>query len=538
MTALNTFVTNFGATAANNNRCTISIAGIDYAVVSLSINYAINEIPAAQVTIPLGKNVSTKKRSSATAILAGVSLLTPAKVFLQMTGTKPSGGTWPTKPVAIFDGYVEGTSYSRARGRLLLVVQLLHWSVGLTFASAVSAGIHPASPADMFVPISVTSPGGPSGERTTATFLQAAVGAVPAIGADTDITDAIKTILTKVTGQTPLMPVCGSPAADPPNYQAVMAAATAALDRLLVSTSVVAGIPAVTLQPGVLNSVTTQSLRTMLGALDDNHLMSQTLWDMLINYYCAQLGLETWITEDFMYVVPSLPGWRAKPPWRVLTSNDVMYLDTSAVLPKPLQGVVAYGHGIALTGAVEATSGTDAVAPCAAGSYMPPNAQGSLLYVALPPWVTFGSEVQTNNLTTPQTSSTDPAVAAVAPAANSLASVCAAWAQHVFAQNMLRGRSGVLATPLRFDIAPGSQLQITLTDTNTTDSTPVTFFAQVNRLTIELDSNPQSPRATSSFGLAAIRTDIENGNDTTSTAAHPLYASGLRPGAPVIAALA
>lgn len=110
------------------------------------------------------------------------------------------------------------------------------------------------------------------------------------------------------------------------------------------------------------------------------------------------------------------------------------------------------------------------------------------------------------------------------------------YAHAVFATERLRGRSGQVADKLRFDICPGSLVEIqSLGDrfiqrSNLADS----LYGRVIGASIGI--NAEKTAAGTSFQIEFLRTAAENASDDYSVAKHPLYADAFR-GGPLVDAL-
>ena len=88
---------------------------------------------------------------------------------------------------------------------------------------------------------------------------------------------------------------------------------------------------------------------------------------------------------------------------------------------------------------------------------------------------------------------------------------------------MLRGNTAELSGKLRFDIAPGSCVRIEGKGERFVeeDETAVPLYASVYRTTIVINSENQ--RAGTTFALAHVRTEAENGDPRCAIDKPPLY---------------
>ncbi len=106
------------------------------------------------------------------------------------------------------------------------------------------------------------------------------------------------------------------------------------------------------------------------------------------------------------------------------------------------------------------------------------------------------------------------------------------FAHSVFIQNALRGRTINLSGKLRYDLAPGSQIQIEPSAQATSgDRLAVEMYGQVVRVSNTLDC--EGKKAGTSFIISACRTEEENTDDRYTINTHPLYGTEIVPGGPL-----
>ena len=109
-----------------------------------------------------------------------------------------------------------------------------------------------------------------------------------------------------------------------------------------------------------------------------------------------------------------------------------------------------------------------------------------------------------------------------------------AYAQSVYVQESTRGRMGAISGKLRFDIGPGSTVELEQQPKKfigAEDELAAPLVGHVVRVTVNINS--ESRDATTSFKLAFVRTIKENQDDRLSVAKHPLYAEAYK-GSPLI----
>ena len=114
-----------------------------------------------------------------------------------------------------------------------------------------------------------------------------------------------------------------------------------------------------------------------------------------------------------------------------------------------------------------------------------------------------------------------------------------AYAQVLYIHEILKGRQGTITGPVRFDIAPGSQLKVEVTEDkfvkNILHTVPdpdtgflicddkyyTFFYCAVLRVSTTIDC--QNQKASTSFYVGHVRSEAENVDPATSIFEHPLW---------------
>jgi len=177
------------------------------------------------------------------------------------------------------------------------------------------------------------------------------------------------------------------------------------------------------------------------------------------------------------------------------------------------------------------------------GCYDTGDKMGVTLYIPAPRWlagVSFAGGPEASGLqqNTPVPTSTTPTATgpAAAPAPDpNINQLYQAFAHSHYVASTLRGRTGPLSGKLRFDIAPGSIVQVHRDPElflAGVDQLAQDYYACVSRVTIAI--NAEARMASTSFALSHMRTAAENDDDRYSVTAHPLFGSSVFTGAPLI----
>lgn len=142
-----------------------------YPVISASIEFALNQIPVANVVLPAGHKVSND--SEANVYGAGISYRAKAKLLLTGRGiphpSKLTSQPSPTSDVddlVIFDGYVAATHYQFSGNSVSNTIVLFHWLHDLDISTVASGDFMKVAPTDWF-----SSEGDSRNEKNRTPFL-------------------------------------------------------------------------------------------------------------------------------------------------------------------------------------------------------------------------------------------------------------------------------------------------------------------------------------------------------------------------------
>ena len=266
------------------------------------------------------------------------------------------------------------------------------------------------------------------------------------------------------------------------------------------------------------------------------------------------LGFEIWPLINTALIVPSVPAYRDSN-WRTVGTNEMVAIDSNTQIPKPLRAVMVYGGmgADALGYSSESASVLNNGLTGIAGH----GEDGTIILTKPPPWLAAvpalaamssdpGGDQNNDNFDT----ATTPGSGGGGGGGGELTEddyktvreLLDGFADGLYVQNVLRGRTGTLTGRLRWDIGPGSHIKI--------EGSPEQFiggedqlggniYAQVHRTTISINAEGDSPQAVTSFGLSYIRSEAENEDDATSLEEPPFYSkASMIQGAPLLAELA
>lgn len=520
------------------------IDGQVFETVQVTMNYPLNEIPSASVTLAVGRDVRAVSQQ-ATIHQAANSLRTflPAKIFLTPIGDIDEGVPWPGGRQMIFDGYLAGLGYRRSNNRLYATANLIHWLSDLGASSALSATSHPSNPLmyhDGATTRLVTKPvegePDPSTSEGPPIFLTSHLGAkiVTKTTISQDLWEsALKKFFIAITEQNfmafdeahrlGINPRTndGAKAA----LQKMISDSTARLTLKPTDDTVVNGRIATAIVEGFFSPTPAEYANT-------------TLWHKLMEL-SASLNFAIVPRVDTALVVPFMPCLREAHTEILLDSHD--FLDQSLLIPRPLRAVAIYG-GKGLPSDNPPVSAEELATSEFGGKFEPAenkDRKGVVLIRRGPFWlsgivesdiiVTQSTGVEESapvNHSGQQSSSPAKGKKDGLTKTEAITKSSRAWARYaqaVYYTEVLRGRVGQFSGKVRFDVAPGSTVRIEAASGKfqVEDQLAESIFACVTG--VSMGFNAEGSQAGTGFQLAFIRTEKENESESFSTERHPLY---------------
>ena len=123
------------------------LAGEQIDIAGMSISYALNSIPTAQIYLTVGREPENNKEAKAVDKLLAAQPFTSIKVYAKFETTKDNPSDDPGFPIGkdvlLFDGYITGVTYKTSRspagGSVSLVAGAMGWLAGLRGTSAQTA---------------------------------------------------------------------------------------------------------------------------------------------------------------------------------------------------------------------------------------------------------------------------------------------------------------------------------------------------------------------------------------------------------------
>lgn len=498
-------------------------------VVRCSIDYELNAIPQASVTLAVGRDFAGEP-AAVHELVEYLSTRRRAEVFFDayahgvdpQSARQPPDLGLPEGMVKVFSGYTGFSGWDRGQGHAQYNLQLDHWLTDMAFSSVFSKTSHPANPAHYsFGALAPTN-------TTGAHFSDLSLAAkfVTARTVQRDFWgEALKPWLEHLCEQDAFL------AWDP-----VFIKGEGTNDQALTALGKFGG-PCQ--QPLALDLKVDEDIaraictHVSLLTVSPGALAHQTIWDVLVGTFSSEFLFSIVPRVDDALVVPFVPGYRTA--FATITADNETQVQRTRSLGRPLRGVgvtsllqINTGAGLgAAPASVDAGIG---------GLYLG-ESEGMILIKEGPPWI---GQLYSASLYSHHSTGTDgrPIGTAVRPGAEKKNDALREgvvrvrdkakpfldkYARALYALEKLRSRQGVVAGPFRLDIAPGSTVLVRVEGEPhiPADQFKVPFYGTVLRVSFSCDAN--TPSIGTGFHVGHIRSEQENTRDQTSVARHPLY---------------
>lgn len=525
-----------------------------FTIAQYTASFAINEIPAAQCMLAMGRDVRELVRAEIHASASRLRQMRRARVIFRPTGEfDPDGTPWPAEFV-VFDGYFMGLGYSKINGKVQVIANLEHWLVDLACSSTLTNNSHPLNPAHLTaraVMLSLTDAG-----ASKSHYISQLPG-VQLIRQDlvNDLWGGIKKLFCGLAsfrtavGSTEEEGNCGGTDNANRNTRARLA-----LSRMEgparggtsfdCSKVYKYGVP---LHLDLLNVQDAEdAIAKAVSESSVESFANTTFWDKLVNEYCPSFGLAVVPCVDYALVVADTPAFRGGP-WKAIEPDEYDSFNMQMKLERPLRAVgvtVQFGSFMGVPeGMNTQPTARPVVGGCFSANIDEPD-DGVIQYVSAPRWLqvlathepyaggTTGvaQDKAGRSDTTPAAvgGATPPATGSIVEDVNQLLNQ---YAHSVFVANMLKGRVGSTGGKLRFDIGPASIITVRGSEERFLageDELATDMVGCVTRVTVAI--NAEGAIAGTTFSLSHLRTSAENQEDRTSVTENPLFQDAIHGG--------
>ena len=522
----------------------VMVAGVSFEAVQVVCSYEQNAIPTCSITVAVGRNVATLEHATAHDELRHLKNRSFVEVYLKVTPLQSEGGApheWPKDRFPIFMGFVTGTGWQRSNTGANFVIHVEHWLSELNYTSAINGASHPANPAAFTFPAGFRAPVVGTGGGTDVNWvyhLRLRDGVTKEMAEDDLWERVLKPWSLQVAEERPTDDRLLFGIETPMGNDAAVDILRGDKAFKIVSNGYM-GMQLNGPNSLAMGNALARALENSMG----NNVINTTLWGKMIG---------EWSVDYWFIVVPRVMdalvvpfvGALSGPPWVEIKAGDYVQCDLQAAVPQQLSCVCLL-HAVTWLAAGNTNLGEfDEIKGGLAGLYpIPPKKKGVMLYKDVPRWLTDvlqeydqGLEAEGVYPRLPIRTGADAddvgtaGVDELSPNKfqDQFRDVIARYAQHWYLLEQLKGRTGELAGRLRFDIAPGSQVRVLSHGGpgGAADDLTEPFYGSVSKVTHLINAEMQ--RAGTSFTLAHIRNERENGDSDYSIDVPPLYKKAWR----------
>lgn len=520
-------------------------------VTALSQTFAVNEISSCTLQLGVGANVSKEDLPNAIPE-AALPLMREhqfCEVISIIEGDYAPGVEWNDEPQVIFYGKIAGISNMLVENGVGLTVTINHWMAGLQSGTILTAYANPLDPRNSFMQASTY------GSRSQTGLAEvAAIGSIldaakltPDDFAEDMWTYGIKEFIARLLTQDLVGPLpqpgetldefACSDAINRPS-----GSLKEAWTRIEGPTSVLGSpyskwaVPLKISPPGgEINSRIIESMRETITHNPVSAYQNADAWSKLVSYFLPGFDLMLVPRVKTAIIAPKNISLR-QPYCHRIVADDIDQIDASDVLRRPIKAVGVIGQFQSSTNLAK-LAGLLGVSPSVLACYNSEddNNNGRTAMVKPPPFLQrfvtdkaiisgfFRSRKPPGGLGNPGDSPDEEKVQNVADGVYQVQAMFAEYAKQYYFNRQTQGRTCRVNGKLRFDISPGSMVEILAKPEQvrglSTDSPHLQ--GQVTRVTIAIDVRRKT--ASTSFQVSNVRTKTENDDESFTLERHPLY---------------
>lgn len=531
-------------------KCWASVGGQEFDIVDATVDFALNTIPSATITLATGFNVKTLEDSNANVLSNNLfNFRDPILIYYSYIIDSEELGEYKGIPdrqrSILFDGYITGFGCQRTSNASVLSISIEHWLSDLTASSMISSSTHSTTPGDLQRAALLRTP---QSQFSPAVGLLAETYASKVLGAGSNVVDNLwengfKKIIKSVMNSNALVdlnmetgsgclenivPIASDQVSDVKSiYNGAAEVAISKISGILKFSS----SEAIQVADNIKGEISAGTMQGYAG---------QTIWDNILSASASYMfALVPRIADA--EVVPFLPNVFADKPFASIPGEQVSSMSISGDMPRTIRGVAV------LTGSSSAylsgSSSKDNALPelRVGGTYISTECKGTVLYKQAPGWLqTSGSATtysrgidkqppynvsgnvggQTSNL---------PPISDIVKHTQRLRDD---YAKTVFGFEVLKGRQGVITGPFRTDIGVGSYIEFEVPENRHNDGTQPNWFRGIV-LKVAISVSAQSLDSSTTFTVGYVRTYPEDVSQVLTMQQHPLYADTYM-GAPLV----
>jgi hypothetical protein len=510
-------ITKLGLTLVISENLDGSGKNVEIPCISAVVRFGLNSIPEAVFSIASGVLAGTSKISP---IHSSFSLKNQfrIKAYLNLSGEAISGN-WPKDAFLLFDGFVTGVSPTVSARSSYINISATHWLSELMAASALNKWFNPTSNVDLSVlPIYrvITKPGETmaGGPTEAGAVLNQRSGSQLFISSSNIRQDlwknAVKPTMLWMANNPSILSDTSRLNTGSGENQAVVEA----INRM-DGDGITSGELGFKTSSGTLE----KQIAAEMGTRFFSNGFGQTLWHKLLRI-ADQMSFAVVPIVDTATCAPTFPF--LSKPWATIYPDHYFSCSPRMGTPRLLRGVVGIGKPTSQFGEGQGT--VSDLAKFDLADFSEVYKHGQILFHELPIWlsqlvVTPGSMISVNQVGRPST-----AESKKLPIFAYDDELLRKYIKTIFLHAATRHRTMEIVGPMRFDIGPGSVLEVLTASAE--DDNYISHFGMANSVEIKLDA--QTAVATTTFSLSNIITKDEreiskNGEYAFVEDTHPFY---------------
>jgi hypothetical protein len=521
-------------------KCWAVVEGKEFDVVDATVDFALNTIPSATITLATGLNVKTLEASNADELGNNLfNFRAPILIYYsyvidseELVGLQ----SIPDSPKDIlFDGYITGFGCQRTSNASVLSISIEHWLSDLTASSMISSSTHSTTPGDLQRAALLRTP---QSQFSPAVGILSATYGSKVLGAGSTVIENLwengfKKIIQSVMNSNALADL--NRETDSGCLEDVVPIAS---DQVSNVTSIYnkAAEVAISKIIGFLKFSSPEAIQVadnIKGEISAGTMQGyagQTIWDNILSASASYMFAVVPRISD-AEVIPFLPNIFATDASASITGEQISSISISGDMPRTIRGVaVLMGSSSAY---LPGSSPKDNAFPDlrVGGTYISKECKGTVLYKQAPGWLQISGGPTTYSRGSDKqppynTSGGDGGNPSNLPPKSKIVTDTQRlrddYAKTVFGFEILKGRQGVIVGPFRTDIGVGSYIEFEVPESKHNYATQPNSFRGIV-LKVGISISAQSSESSTTFTVGYVRSFREDVSEILTMQEHPLY---------------
>lgn len=522
-------------------RCWALVGAKEFEIVDADVQFALNTIPSATITLATGFNVDTLEKSNANELGDNLfNFRSPIVIYYSYVIDSEELGKYKSIPgsakAILFDGYITGFGCQRTSNASVLSISIEHWLSDLTASSMISSSTHSTTPGDLQRAALLRTPRdnkSPAYGILAETYSSKVLGAASTVIANL-WENGIKKIIQSVMGSNALVDLNREASGKCLEDVVTIVSAQASNVKSKFNGAAEVAISKIT---GTLRFSSPEAqkvadnIKGEISSVMMQGYAGQTIWDNILSASASYMfALVPRISDA--EVIPFLPNVVSVETFASIPGEQISSISISGDMPRTIRGVAVLMGSSA--GYLAASSPKDSPLPelRVGGTHISDECKGTVLYKQAPGWLQIaggptsysrgvdkqgtinsagGDGGQASNISSKSSYVTD------------TQKLRDDYAKTVFGFEVLKGRQGVISGPFRTDIGVGSYIQFEVPTNRHDNETQPSWFRGIV-LKVGISISAQSLESSTTFTVGYVRTFAEDYARRLTMYDHPLYA--------------